>query len=101
MTHGPAHSMACSPPLHSRVSLPSSVTVSETEFVNREDVGNGDYGFVGWCKIPQTHAWKTAFQTRLWADAQWLRAVVRVCIWLVCSSSARDISSVCPLPRLL
>lgn len=72
--------MACSPTLHSRLSLPSSVTVSETQFMNWENGGNGGYGFVGWCKTPQTLAWETAFHTGHRADAQWLKTMVRVCI---------------------
>lgn len=62
--------MACSPTLRSRLSLPSLVTVSETQFMNWENGGNGGYGFVGWCKTPQTLAWETAFHTGHRADAQ-------------------------------
>lgn len=60
MAHGPAHSMACSPTLHSRVSFSSSVIVSEAVC---------ESGMVA--------------TTQPRADAQWLITGARVYIWLV------------------
>lgn len=52
-------------------------------------------------RTPQTLVWEKAFYPWHRADAEWLRAVARVCIWLVHSISTRDISQYAFLLGLL
>lgn len=46
----------------------------------------------GGVRTPQTLVWEKAFYPCHRADVEWLRGVARVCVWLVHSSSTRDIS---------
>lgn len=89
------------PALHSGAPFPSSVTVSEPQFLNQGNDDSGGYGFVGWGEDTTNTCKGNSVLSLAQGRGELLRAVVRVCAWLVCSSSTRRVSQCAFLLGLL